>query len=92
MGQAKKRGDFETRKSQAVAKQQALREEATRKYYEDKAESERLQKEWWDSLTPQQKEAEAMAFARRQEERRWARNTIPMLGAMAAMAAMGGMR
>ena len=47
MGQAKRRGTFEERRQQSI----------------DRAEAERLERqrkaqEWWDSLTPEQQEAE----------------------------------
>lgn len=47
MGQAKKRGTFEERRQQSIDRAEAERMERQRKA-----------QEWWDSLTPEQQEAE----------------------------------
>jgi hypothetical protein len=55
MGQAKQRGTFEERRQQSIDRAEAERMERQRKA-----------QEWWDSLTPEQQEAEREKRRKRQ--------------------------
>jgi hypothetical protein len=56
MGQAKKRGDFETRKAQSIENQRLALEKA-----------EREAKEWFDGLTDEQQEQYRAEIRRREK-------------------------
>jgi hypothetical protein len=69
MGQAKKRGDYEQRKRDAIIRHA----EEIRKAHEEaervKEEKKRQFQEWWDGLTPEQQEQERMKAKQRRSER-----------------------
>ena len=70
MGQAKQRGTFEERRQQSIDHAEA-----------EKVERQRKTQEWWDSLTPEQQDAEREK--RRKRERGMAAMGMWMLPLMA---------
>jgi hypothetical protein len=76
MGQAKRRGTFEERLQQSIDRNEA-----------ERLERQRKTQEWWDSLTPEQKDAEREK--RRKRERSAATMGLCMLPLVAAGSAFG---
>ena len=70
MGQAKRRGTFEERRQQSINRTEA-----------ERMERQRQAQEWWDSLTPEQQDAEREK--RRKRERAAATVGMWMLPLMA---------
>ena len=65
MGQARKRGSYEERVQQSLARTVREQEEAAKRKRLKREEDQR----WWDSLTPEQQEKELAAYRARKKRK-----------------------